>query len=319
MNTSVQQLILRKLVSVIALLLGTSLIGFVLMVGFAPDGTYELLGKSATPQQIAELRHSLGYDDPLPLRYLDYLRQIVSLDFGYSASSGEPVSELLMRCVPVTLMAVLPGFLLGHLIALIGAFLCARWVYGPIDRLLETLASIGMSLSLVVLVIGGQALLSSTDGLDWFPVRGWDASSIESYLHYVAVPTATLAFAGAVYNLRFYRALMVAELEQPYTRTARSFGAGPSAVLLREVMPNLRIALITRIVFSLPLLVVSGSLVIESYFGIPGVGAAAFNAVTAGDQAVTKALVSLGAVLFAITLGLADGLYRSADPRLELR
>ncbi len=309
----------RKLGSALALLLGVSLISFVLMTVLAPDATFDLLGKSATPQQIADLRQSLGYDAPLWARYLQFVRQIATLDFGTSTSSGEMVTDLLARAVPVTLAAILPGFLLGHALSLVGALLAARRAHGLLDHALCAAAAIGMSVSLVVLVIGCQALLSSTDGLDWLPVRGWDSSSLGAYLRHVAAPTAALTFAGAVYNLRFYRSLMVAELAEPYVRTARLFGAGDTAVLLREVMPNLRLALTTRLVFSLPLLVVSGSLVVETAFGIPGIGAAAFNAVTAGDQPVLKALVSLGAVSFAVAMGLADGLYRAADPRLELR
>ena len=97
------QYALRKLITGIPLVLGVTFISFVLMVYFGPDKTYELIGKNATPEQIAEIRAELGYDQPFFVRYGDYLRELVTLDFGYSDSTGERVSRILARTIPISL------------------------------------------------------------------------------------------------------------------------------------------------------------------------------------------------------------------------
>lgn len=310
--------VLLRLLGALPLLLGVSLVSFVLMA-LAPDKSYELAGRAAGTEEIAAMQRALGYDAPLWRRYLQFLGEIARLDFGHALSSGERVTTLLARTAPVSLAATLPGFVLGHALALAAALLAARWAHTLLDRLLTAAASLGMSLSLVVVVIACQAVFSASDGLDWFPVRGWDASSIGGYLRHVAVPTTALALGGAAYNLRFYRSLMLTELEAPYVRLARAYGEAPGSVLLRQVLPNLWPAIATRLLYSIPLLIVSGSLLIESYFGIPGLGRLTYEAATGGDQPVLKAVVTLSALLFALTLSLADAFSRAADPRLELR
>ena len=112
----VLQYSLRKLLSGIPLILGVTLISFLLMVYFGPDKTFELLGKNPTVEQIAEVRQQLGYDQPFIVRYADYLRELVTLEFGDSDSTGEKVSALLARTIPVSLMLILPGFVLGNLL-----------------------------------------------------------------------------------------------------------------------------------------------------------------------------------------------------------
>jgi len=112
------QYALRKLVSGLPLLLGVTLLSFTLMVYFGPDKTYELLGKNPTREQIAEVRHELGYDRPFFVRYAAYLRELATLDFGNSDATGEKVSGLLARSIPISLALELPGFVLGNLLAI---------------------------------------------------------------------------------------------------------------------------------------------------------------------------------------------------------
>lgn len=311
--------LLLRLARALPLLLGVSLLSFALMSGAGADKSYELAGANADAQQLQQTRVSLGYERPLVQRYVEYLGRIARLDFGHALSSGERVSNLLARAVPVSLAATLPGFLLGHLLALMAAMLAAAHAGTALDRVIAGAASLAMSLSLVIVVIACQSLLGSSAGLGWFPVRGWDASSLPRYLQHVAVPTVALTFAGAAYNLRYYRSLFVGELEQPYVRHAQAYGEPAASLFRRQLLPNLLPAIATRVLFSVPLLAVSGSLLIESYFGIPGIGRATFEAAATGDQPVLQAVVTLGALLFALTLSLTDAFQRAVDPRLELR
>lgn len=309
---------LRKLVSGVPLIFGVTLVSFLLMVYFGPDQTYQLLGKNPTPEQIQEVRHELGYDRPFLVRYGGYLRELATLDFGYSDSTGERVTTLLGRAIPVSLALITPGFVLGNLLGILLALMAAhhrsRWV----DKTIMGIAVVGMSISFLIVIIAFQVALSSNWGLGLFPVRGWNVHSLSDYLNYVTVPTLATVFVALGYNTRFYRSVIVEELTRDHVRTARAFGMPPARLLYRNVLKNCLIPIITRIVFSIPLIVISGALLLETYFGVPGVGKVTFDAITTGDQPILKAVVGLTAVMFVVAQLFADILYRAVDPRVSL-
>ena len=308
---------LRKLIGGIPLILGVTLISFVLMVHFGPDKTYELLSKNPTAEEIAQVRSQLGYDQPFWVRYGNYLGQLASFDFGYSDSTGERVASILSRTVPISLALLAPGFVLGNLLGVVLG-LVAAWHRGRwIDKAIMGFAVVGMSISFLVVIIAFQIVFGVW--LGWFPVRGWNVHDFSSYLHYVTVPTLASVFVALGYNTRFFRAVLVEEMGRDHVRTARAYGAGPVTILYRNVLRNALIPIITRIMFSIPLVVISGSLLIESYFGIPGVGKATFDAITSGDQPILKSVVGLTAVLFVLILIINDILYRAVDPRVSLK
>ena len=307
---------LRTILNGLALILGVTFVSFLLMVWFGPDQTYTLIGKNATAQQIADVRHELGYDQPFLTRYAGFLADLATLDLGTSNASGERVSRMLARTVPVTLALMLPGFLLGNLLGIALGLAAARRRGQWSDRLISGLSVTGMSISFLIIIIALQVLLSTPYGLNLFPVRGWQVSDLPSYLHHVTVPTAALVLVTLGYNTRFYRAVFVEEYGRDHIRTARAFGASPAVIMWRHVLKNSLVPIITRFLFSIPLVVISGSLLIESYFGIPGVGKVTFEAITSGDQPVLKAVVALTAVTFVLIQLAADMLYRVVDPRV---
>ena len=306
---------LHKLFHGLLLILGVTFVSFLLMVWFGPDQTYTLIGKNATPGQIEEVRHQLGYDQSFSRRYLAYLTQLFTLDLGASNSSGEQVSSILQRTLPISLALMFPGFIIGNLLG-IGLGLTAAFRRGTwSDRLITGLSVTGMSISFLIIIIALQVLLSTPYGLNLFPVRGWRVESLSSYLAYVTVPTLSLILVTLGYNTRFYRAVFVEESSREHIRTARAFGASPLALMWRHVLKNSLVPITTRIMFSIPLVVISGSLLMETYFGIPGIGKVTFDAITSGDQPVLKAVVGLTAVLFVLIQMLTDFIYRIVDPR----
>jgi peptide/nickel transport system permease protein len=311
--------IIRKLISGIPLVLGVTFVSFLLMVYFGPDKTYELLGKNPTQEQIDEVRAELGYDQPFFVRYGTYLKEIVTLDFGNSESTGEKVGSLLAKTIPVSIALILPGFSLGNglgiLLALFAASFRGTWV----DKTIMGCAVIGMSISFLIAIIAFQIIFSSSFGLDLFPVRGWEVNSISDYFAYVTVPTLATVFVALGYNTRFYRAVIVEEMTRDHVRTARAFGAPPARLFYKNILKNCMIPVITRIVFSIPFVVISGSLLIESYFGIPGVGLLTYDAIISGDQPILKAVVGLTAILFVLAQLVTDILYRAVDPRITLK
>lgn len=305
-----------KLLSGIPLLLGVTFISFLLMVYFGPDKTFEMLGKNPTPEQIADVRSQLGYDQPFLLRYAGYLKALATLDLGLSESTGERVSGLLARTLPVSLAMVLPGFILGNLAGILLG-MAAAWHRGRwLDRLIMAGSVVGMSISFLVIIIVLQVLLCTPWGLNLFPARGWEVEGPGSYALYVTVPTLAIVFVTLGYNTRFYRAVMAEELGRDHIRTAIAYGASRAELLFRHVLKNSLVPVLTRVMFSIPLVLVSGSLLIETYFGIPGIGKATFEAITSGDQPVLKAVVGLTAVLFVLAQLLIDILYRLVDPRV---
>jgi peptide/nickel transport system permease protein len=308
--------LLRKLAHGLLLILGVTLVSFLLMVYYGPDQTYNLLGKNASAEQIQEIRQQLGYDRTFATRYIDYLHNLFTLQLGASNSSGEKVTDLLGRSLPITLALMLPGFILGNLLGA-GLGMLAAWHRNQrLDRLISAVSVTGMSISFLIIVIVLQVLLCTPQGLNLFPARGWQVSDLPGYLYYVTVPTLALVFITLGYSTRFYRAVFVEELGREHIRTAVAFGASPARIMGMHVLKNSLPAVLTRVLFSIPLVIVTGSLVLETFFGIPGIGKVTFDAMASGDQPVLQAVVALTAVLFVAVQTLADLAYRMADPRV---
>lgn len=308
--------LLRKLLHSLLLILGVTLVSFVLMVYFGPDQTYKLLGKSASTEHIQEIRQQLGYDRPFIRRYGEYLGNLFTLRLGASNSNGEAVSDILQRTLPVTLALLVPGFILGNLLGVALGLLAAwhrnRWI----DRIISSASIVGMSTSFLIIIILLQVLLCTPYGLNLFPARGWQVTGFASYLNYVTVPSLSLVLITLGYNTRFFRAIFLEESGREHIRAARAFGASPAQLMGRHVLKNSLPPLLTRVLFSIPLVIVSGSLLLETYFGIPGLGKITFDAITNGDQPVLKAVVGLTAVMFVMVQTLADMSYRLVDPRV---
>ena len=232
------QYLLRKSLHGLLLILGVTFISFVLMVWFGPDQTYTLIGKNASIDQIEEVRQQLGYDQSFLKRYADYLASLFTLNLGTSNSSGESVSRILARTVPVSLALMIPGFVLGNLLGVALGLSAARRRGQWSDRLIGGLSVTGMSISFLVIIIVLQVLLSTPYGLNLFPVRGWQVVDMSSYLHYVTVPTLALVFVTLGYNTRFYRAVFVEETGKDHITTARAYGVPPVVIMWKHVLKN---------------------------------------------------------------------------------
>ncbi len=298
-------------------LLGVTLISFYLMVYHGADKTYELAGKYATVSELAELRRELGYDRPFLVRYAEYVVQIATLDFGYSDSTHEKVNDILARTLPISLILTIPGFILGNVLAFCIAMYAAYHRHRWPDSLILTMSSIGMSISYLIITIAFQLFFCSIYGLNLFPIGGWEVYSLSSYLHYVTVPTLVSITIILGYNTRFYRAIILEQLDQNYVRTSLAFGLSTPKVLFTSVLKNCLHPILTRLLYSIPPLVVGGSLILENFFNIPGIGKVSYDAIVSGNQAVLKAIISLSAILFIGVSLLTDVLNRIIDPRID--
>lgn len=254
-----------------------------------------------------ELRRRMA--NPFDSQFIHYVSGLARLDFGVSTEANEKVSRLILAGIGPSLCLTIPIFL-GTLLVAVFLGLVSAWYRDRLpDRLLVLGATLLMSVNYVVWVIAGQYLLAFRFG--WFPVWGFESWA------YLALPVLIGMATGAGRDLRFYRAVILDEMNREYVRTARAKGAGPARILFRHVLPNVLIPVITNVSLNLPFLF-TGSLLLESYFGIPGLGSLSLNAIHAADVNVVRAIVIIGAVLYMVANLLADLAYGLVDPRARM-
>jgi peptide/nickel transport system permease protein len=314
---SLADLLLRRLGGAVPLLLGVSLIGFLLTQHIGPDPVWELAGRSPTEAELAALSEQLDRDRGGLERYLDFMGSLLRLDPGASLITGESVRSIVARTVPVTLALMLPGLILGFALSLALGYLAARHRDRWLDRSIAGVSALSMSISLVIVVMLMQLIFSVW--LGWFPARGWSTESFQDWLVHVTVPTLIVVLVNLGYNVRFFRALWLEALQLPSVRAARAYGLSEARILFRRLLPWTFGPIMTRLLFAVPMLLLGGSLVIETHFGIPGVGRVFYNALLSGDQPVILALVVLTGSLVVACQVLVEVGVRWLDPRARLR
>ena len=266
---------------------------------FKVDGTLE----------VRELQLRRKMANPLDSQLVFFLKQIARFDFGMSSSLNQPVSGLLLKGMGPSLFLMIPVFFLELFLAIGIALICAFMRNTLVDRFFVVLAVALMSINYLVWIIAGQYVLSFKMG--WFPVWGFASWG------YLLLPVLIGVISGLGSNVRFYRTIMLDEMYKDYVRTAFAKGVSKSGVLFKHVLKNAMIPIVTNVITAIPFLY-TGSLLLESFFGIPGLGYLAVNAVNSSDVDVIRAEVFIGAVLFVIFNLITDLCYASLDPRVKL-
>jgi peptide/nickel transport system permease protein len=316
--------LLRRSVWGAATVLGVLLFLFVLffLVTQPEDIARRALGDKAPPEAIAQWLTNHGYDKPavwnpaapFDTRLAEHLRRMLLFEFGRSDSDDVPIAQRLREGVGPSLSLTLPLFLLGLPLALSLALLVAFFRETYIDRAGVVLCVLAMSVSMLIYILGGQFVLGRV--LRWFPISGFDADP-SVLLRFVALPVGVGLLAGIGANVRFYRTVFLEESNRDYVRTARAKGAGDARVMARHVLPNALIPVLTNVVVEIPFLF-TGSILLESFFGIPGLGSITVDAIAANDFATLRVMVYLGALLFIAGQVLTDVAYTLVDPRVRL-
>jgi peptide/nickel transport system permease protein len=259
--------------------------------------------------ELADLRLRRVVARPWDSQLWFYVRQLARLDFGRSSSSNEPVLDILRAGIGPTLALTLPILVLETVLGVSLALLCAFYRDRWLDRLLVVASVTLMSVNYLVWIVGGQYLLAYR--LGWFPVWGFASWA------YLLLPILIGTFSGLGSSLRFYRTVMLDEMYKDYVRTAFAKGLSQRVVLFRHVLRNALIPVITNVVLSVPFLY-TGSLLLESFFGIPGLGYLGVNAINDSDVDVVRAIVVIGSALYLAANLVADLCYAWADPRVRL-
>lgn len=310
--------LLRRLFYAIPILLGVIFITFFLdNVMMSPEAkASRVLGPKAAYQTRVEWIHNRGLDQPMMKQFVRHITNLATLRLGTSWVTKRDLREVFLNGATPSLLITLPGFL-AALFASVGLALFQVFVRNsPLDRTL-TLASVAlMSVPTMVYVIFGQAVIAL--GFSYFPAYGFsiDGGWINT-ARFLILPVGIFIVINLGYDMRLYRAIFLEEINQDYVRTALAKGVSGTRVLTVHVLKNGLIALITLVVAHLPQLIL-GTLLIESLFGIPGLGTTLVQAIQTGDQPVIMASVFLGSVLYIIGLVATDICYALADPRIRL-
>jgi len=321
--------IVRRILFAIPILIGVNFITFSLffIVNTTDDMARAQLGaKQTSPELILEWEKAHGYDKPLflnteadntiaTLTDTLFVQQSIKLflfDFGVSDAGRKISADISDRIIP-SLSIALPTFVIGIITNISLALLIVLFRGSTLDSATMMVAVAIMSISGLFYIIAGQVLFSKM--LHWVPVSGfttgWEG------IKFIILPIAIGVFSGIGAGVRWYRSIFLEEINQDYVRTARAKGLSEINVLFGHVLSNGMLPILTGVVVVIPSLFM-GSLIMESFFGIPGLGSYTIDAISAQDFSIVKAMVFLGSVLYILGLILTDISYTIFDPRVRL-
>lgn len=320
--------IVRRILYALPILVGVNLITFTLFfVVNTPDDMARMqLGiKYVTPEAIEKWKETRGYNKPLLFNieeesvekftntiFFEKSVAMFTFDFGYADDGRNIGREIKQRILP-SLAIALPVFVLG-LFAYIACALIMVFFRGTyIDFWGVVICVALMSISSLFYIIGGQFLVSKLWHL--VPISGYGNGFDVGKFLVLPIIIGVISSAGA--STRWYRTIFLEEMGKEYVRTARAKGLAEHVVLFKHVLKNAMIPILTGAVVVVPLLFL-GSLIVESFFGIPGLGSYTIDAINSQDFAVVRSMVFLGSVLYIIGLILTDISYTFVDPRVRL-
>ena len=320
--------LIRRILYALPILVGVNLLTFTLFfVVNTPDDMARMqLGiKRVTTDAIEKWKHQHGYDKPLLLNsaatgtgkitdtiFWQKSASMFALDFGYSDDGRSISREIATRMWP-SLSIALPTFMIGLVVSISFSLLMALFRATALDAAGVFLSVALMSISGLFYIIGGQFLVSKLWHL--VPISGY-AAGLDSF-KFVVLPIAIGVVSGIGSGNRLYRTIFLEEINKDYVRTARAKGLPELAIMFRHILKNAMIPILTGVVVVSPSLFL-GSLLIESFFGIPGLGSYTIDAINAQDFSVVRAMVFLGSLLYIAGLILTDISYTLVDPRVRL-
>ncbi|MEK9279431.1 MULTISPECIES: ABC transporter permease [unclassified Bradyrhizobium] len=317
------QYVLRRLLIAIPSLLGISLVLFIVLAMAPGDPFSELTTNPNVPPEVAAaLRAKFGMDDPIYLRYLHWLSAMAHGDWGFSFVSRMDVDTLILQRLPATLYVIGSAQILALLIAIPVGVYAATKPYSLFDQIANTLAFVGFSLPTFFTGILFILIFSVT--LDWLPfvystdIKATGIRWVLEMIRQAIMPVAVLGLFQAASMTRFVRSAMLDVIRLDYVTTARAKGLGQAKVIVKHVMRNAMIPVVTLIALQMPA-VFGGAIVTEQIFRIPGIGSLLISSILANDTPVVMAVTFVFACLVVLFNLIADVLYGWLDPRISLR
>jgi peptide/nickel transport system permease protein len=310
--------ILRRIVASIPVMFVVAVAIFMVLRLTPGDPASVIAGDNATVEQLARIRAQLGLDQPLYRQFVDWMLQLARGDFGTSIISGAPVSRLIADRIEPTVSLALSTITLSVIVAVpLGALAAARqgtWV----DRAVIAISVVGFSVPVFVIAYGLIQIFAVE--LRWLPVQGFISisSGLSEFAQRMIMPTLALTFLYVALIARITRTSLLEVLGEDYIRTARAKGISEKSVFMRHALRNAAVPIITVIGIGFALLV-SGVVVTESVFNLPGVGRLTIDAVLARDYPVIQAIILLSSLLYVLINLTIDVIYVLVDPRIRYR
>ena len=314
---------LRRLLITIPALLGISLVLFTILAMAPGDPFEELATNPNVPAEVrANLRTQFGLDDPIPIRYVRWVTAMVKGDWGFSFSSRVDVSTLIMQRLPTTLFVLGTAQLLGLLVALpVGIYSAVR-PYSIFDQIATTFAFIGFSLP--SFFIGLLFILFFSIYLDWLPfiyradlsATGW--RWVWEMARQAIMPIAVLGLFQGAAMTRFVRSAVLEVIKLDYVNTARSKGLSERMTIIKHVVRNALIPVVTLVALQIPG-IFTGAVVTEQIFRVPGIGSLLISAILSNDTPVIMAITFVFSILVVLFNLIADLAYGWLDPRISYR
>lgn len=314
--------VLRRLIYGVGVVFGVLFLLFLLFftVTEPEDIARRALGDKVPPSVIEQWKVNHGYDRPLwPWQdwdenlLFDHYRRMLTFDFGKSDADDAPIVDRIADGIGPSLSLTVPLLLLGLLTAIPLSLGVAFFRETYIDRMGVFLCVLAMSVSMLLYIIGAQFLIGKL--LRWFPISGFDPDPGMIW-RFLALPLIVGVLASVGSDVRFYRTVFLEESNRDFVRTARAKGASEARIMVRHVLRNALIPILTQVVLSIPFLF-TGSILLESFFGIPGLGSITVDAIQGNDFSTLRTMVYIGSLLFILGQIATDLSYALVDPRVR--
>jgi peptide/nickel transport system permease protein len=316
----------RRILQIIPVLLGVSVIVFFMVRAIPGDPAQILLGQNATQEQVHQLRASMGLDKPVFVQYGLFLRDAITGDLGESIVTGRPVTTELLVRFPATLELTAFAMSIAVLVGVPVGVISAVKQYSILDKITSVLALTGISMPIFWLAMILVVIFTVNLGLLPFPGRLSSGISISAFTGLVLVdspltgnfilPALALGTIPMAVITRMTRSSMLEVMGEDYVRTARAKGVVPWRVIFKHALRNAMLPTVTVIGLQVGLLM-SGAVITETIFGWPGVGQIAYESIYRRDYAMIQGVVLYGALLFVLVNLLVDILYAVFDPRVR--
>ena len=308
--------IIKKVLMMALTLMVVSLCVFLSFNIIPGDPATRRLGTEATPELIQQVREEMGLNEPLLVRYKDWVVSMIKGDMGTSYSYALPVSSMIADKIPITVTMALMAFVLMVIISIPLGLYTAKHAGGVIDRVIVVLNQIVMAIppffsGILLSLVFGMILKLFTPGA--FVSYKTD---MKGFIHYLIFPAIAIALPKASMCIKLLRSSVIEEASKDYTRTAYSRGNSTNGVLYKHVLKNAMIPVITFMGMALADMI-AGSIVIEQVFGIPGLSRILMTSISNRDYPVVEAIIMMIAAIVIVTNLLVDIIYRIVDPRIE--
>lgn len=304
--------IIRRIISAIPVLIGVSLLTFLLFLVVPGDPVRLALGQHPDPDLQKRIEHQLGMDKPWPVRYANYVWNAVQGDLGYAIKNQQPVAQIIGQKFPATLQLAVSAMIFAILIGIPAGVISATKQYSFADNLFMMLALVGVSMP--IFVLGLLLLLIFVSGLKLIPGTGYG----DGNLLYMILPTIALGTIPMAIISRMTRSSLLEVLKSDYVRTAKSKGLSQTKVVLKHAFRNALIPIVTVIGNNFASLM-AGAIITEKVFNWPGIGTAMISAIEQRDYPIIMGLTLFLAVIFVTVNLVVDLSYSVIDPRVRLK